>query len=41
MNWELSHLEVTYYGGANLYFQVVKYGDIDISVRDLSVKDQE
>ena len=35
MNWVTpSHLEVTYNGGANLYFQVVKYGDIDISVRE-------
>jgi hypothetical protein len=31
-----SHLEVTYQGHANLYFQVVKYGGIDISVRNLA-----
>ena len=37
MNWETpSHLVVTYDGHANLGFQVVKYGDIAISVRDLS-----
>jgi hypothetical protein len=37
MNWETpSHLEVTYDGHANLGLQVVKYGGIDISVRDLS-----
>jgi hypothetical protein len=37
MRWETpSRLEVTYDGHANLSFQVVKYGGIDISVRDLS-----
>ena len=37
MKWETpSHLDVTYDGHASLGFQVVKYGGIDISVRDLS-----
>jgi hypothetical protein len=37
MKWETpSHLEVTYDGHANLGFQVVKDGGIDISVRDFS-----
>jgi len=31
-----SHLEVDYNGHASVYFQVVKYAGIDISVRDLS-----
>jgi len=37
MKWVTpSHLEVTYDGNAGLYFQVVKFAGIDISVRDLS-----
>jgi hypothetical protein len=37
MKWDApSHLDVTYDGHASLDFQVVKYGGIDISVRDLS-----
>ncbi len=38
MKWETpSHLDVTYNGhAATLYFQVVKYAGIEISVRDLS-----
>ena len=37
MKWvSPTHLQVTYDGHADLGFQVVKYGDIDISVRDLS-----
>jgi hypothetical protein len=37
MNWVTpSHLDVTYNGHADLYFQVVKYAGIVISVRDLS-----
>jgi hypothetical protein len=37
MKWlNTTHLEVTYKGHANLGFQVVKCGGIDISVRDLS-----
>ena len=35
-----SHLEVDYNGHASLYFQVVKYAGIDISVRDLSTATQ-
>jgi hypothetical protein len=36
MNWkDSSHLDVTYGGHADLYFQVVKYAGITISVRDL------
>ena len=31
-----SHLEVTFSGHPDLYFQVVKYAGIEISVRDLS-----
>jgi hypothetical protein len=31
-----SHLDVTYAGHARVDFQVVKYGDVDISLRDLS-----
>jgi hypothetical protein len=39
MNWLTpSHLEVTYDGHADLDFQVVKYGRVAISVRDLSGK---
>jgi len=39
MKWATpTHLEVTYNGHAELGFQVVKYGGIDISVRDLSGK---
>jgi hypothetical protein len=39
MKWATpKHLEVTYEGHANLSFQVVKCGDIDISTRDLSNK---
>jgi hypothetical protein len=30
------HLEVTFSGHPDLYFQVVKYAGIEISVRDLS-----
>jgi len=37
MTWVTpTHLEVTYDGHADLYSQVAKVGDIDISVRDLS-----
>jgi hypothetical protein len=37
MKWATpTHLEVTYNGHADLSFQVVKYGGVDISVRDLS-----
>jgi hypothetical protein len=37
MKWVTpKHLEVTYEGHADLSFQVVKCGDIDISTRDLS-----
>jgi len=37
MKWVTpSHLDVTYERHPNLYFQVVKYGGINISVRDLS-----
>ena len=37
MKWlNPTHLEVTYKGHANLGFQIVKCGGIDISVRDLS-----
>ena len=37
MKWATpKHLEVTYDGHADLGFQVVKYADIDISVRDVS-----
>jgi len=37
MKWVTpSHLEVAYDGHPDLYFQVVKIGGIDISVRDLS-----
>lgn len=39
MGWAApTHLEVTYEGHADLSFEVVKYADIDISVRDLSSK---
>jgi hypothetical protein len=31
-----THVEVTYDGRGNLDFQVVKYGGVAISVRDLS-----
>jgi hypothetical protein len=31
-----SHLDVTYDGHATVDLQVVKYGDVDISLRDLS-----
>lgn len=38
MNWIApSHLEVAYDGHPRIDFQVVKYGDVDISLRDLSV----
>ncbi|HYW97725.1 MAG TPA: hypothetical protein VE822_01330 [Candidatus Elarobacter sp.] len=37
MKWVTpSHLDVTYDRHPNLYFQVVKYSGINISVRDLS-----
>ena len=37
MNWVTpSHLEVTYDGHPRMNFQVVKYGDVEISLRDLS-----
>lgn len=37
MNWVTpSHLDVTYNGHAELYFQVVKYAGVVISVRNLS-----
>jgi hypothetical protein len=37
MKWVTpSHLDVTYNGHARIDFQVVKYGNIDISLRDLS-----
>ena len=37
MQWVTpSHLEVTYNGHADLYFEAVKYAGIDISVRNLS-----
>ena len=37
MKWVTpSHLDVTYDRHPNLYFQVAKYGGIDISTRDLS-----
>jgi hypothetical protein len=39
MNWVTSsHLEVTYDGHANLHFQVVRIGDVQISARDVSNK---
>jgi hypothetical protein len=39
MKWVTpSHLEVTYDGHADIGLQVVKYGGIEISVRDLSAK---
>jgi hypothetical protein len=31
-----SHLQVTYDGRADLYFQAVRYDGIDVSVQDLS-----
>lgn len=31
-----THLEVTYKGHQTVYFQAIKYGDLEISVRDLS-----
>ncbi len=38
MKWvSPTHLELTYNNNPNLYFQVVKLGGIDISVRNLSV----
>jgi hypothetical protein len=38
MKWvSPTHLDVTYNGNPNLYFEVVKLGGIDISVRNLSV----
>jgi hypothetical protein len=37
MNWVTSsHLEVTYDGHPRINFQVVKYGDVEISLRDIS-----
>jgi hypothetical protein len=37
MKWVTpSHLEVTYNGHASVDLQVVKYGDVSISLRDLS-----
>jgi hypothetical protein len=37
MTWVTpSHLDVTYDGHATVDLQVVKYGDVDISLRDLS-----
>jgi hypothetical protein len=37
MKWDSpSHLEVTYDGHATVDLQVVKYGDVDISLRDVS-----
>jgi hypothetical protein len=37
MNWVApSHLEVTFDGHPRINFQVVKYGDVEISLRDLS-----
>jgi hypothetical protein len=37
MKWvEPTHLEVTYDGHATVDLQVVKYGDVDISLQDLS-----
>jgi hypothetical protein len=37
MNWVTpSHLEVAYEGHPRINFQVVKYGDVEISLRDLS-----
>jgi hypothetical protein len=37
MKWVTpSHLDVTYTGKASVGLQVVKYGDVDISLRDLS-----
>jgi hypothetical protein len=37
MNWVTpSHLEVTYDGHARVDFQVVKCGDVEISLRDIS-----
>jgi hypothetical protein len=37
MKWVTpSHLDVTYDRHPDLYFQVVKYGGINISVQDLS-----
>jgi hypothetical protein len=37
MNWVApTHLDVTYDGSATVDFQVVKLGDVDISLRDLS-----
>ena len=39
MEWATpSHLEVTYSGQADLYFQVFRYSGIEISVRDVSGK---
>ncbi|MGA9884871.1 MAG: hypothetical protein WBQ34_14235 [Candidatus Acidiferrales bacterium] len=37
MKWVTpSHLDVSYNGSARVDFQVVKYGDVDISLHDLS-----
>ena len=37
MKWVApTHLEVTYDGHATVNLQVVRYGDVDISLRDLS-----
>lgn len=40
MNWVApTHLDVSYDGLATVDLQVVKYGDVDISLRDLSQQD--
>jgi hypothetical protein len=37
MNWlSPTHLELTYKGQRNLDFQAIKFGSVDITVRDLS-----
>jgi hypothetical protein len=41
MKWsDRTHLDVTYNGHASVWVQVVKYGGVNISLRDLSGKSE-